>query len=346
MSRAQLTSTTQQDSGGAVAPFLAGKNKIINGDFSINQRSFSSTTSSGVYMFDRWKNSIGGDGTATFSTQAFTAGTAPVTGYESTNFIRVVTASQTNSSVNTLIVQSIEDVRTLAGQTATISFWARSGSGTPSIAVELQQGFGSGGSSDAFTTAGKLAITTSWARYSVTVAVPNLSGKTIGSSSSLGLNLWLSAGSNFNSRTSTLGVQNNTFDIWGVQVESGSVATPFTTASNTVQGELALCQRYFQVVNANALFNARSGNTTLTDGVTYLPVTMRTPPALAATAPLKIDQAGVANFTQSSASVSISGFADAQNVGMTAGNFTGLPSANVWLFLRNDGGKIWMSAEL
>jgi len=34
--------------------FTAGKNKIINGDFRINQRGFSSTTTDGVFGFDRW----------------------------------------------------------------------------------------------------------------------------------------------------------------------------------------------------------------------------------------------------------------------------------------------------
>ena len=113
-----------------------------------------------------------------------------------------------------------------------------------------------------------------------------------------------------------------------------------------MQGELAACQRYFQVENAGVTFTPRSGNTTLADGVAFLPVTMRAVPSLSVTAPLKIDQAGVANFTQSSGAVTIGGFPDAQNVSMNIGNFTGLPTNNAWLILRNDGGKIYLSAEL
>jgi hypothetical protein len=231
------------------ANWAAGKNKIINGDFNINQRAFTSTTTSGPYTFDRWKTSASG-GTVTWSAQAFTPGAAPVAGYESKNFMRIATTGQSGSSEWSMITQSIEDVRILAGQTATISFWAKAASGTPKVAVEVQQSFGSGGSpsSNTFTYGGQATISTSWARYSVTFTVPSISGKTIGTTentSYLFLALWASAGSALNARTGSIGIQNNTIDFWGVQVEAGSVATAFQTATGTIQGELAACQRYY-----------------------------------------------------------------------------------------------------
>ena len=229
--------------------FVAGKNKIINGDFEINQRAFTSNTSNGTYNFDRWYQQNSG-GTTTITPQNFTAGSAPVAGYEGRQFCQVITASQSGAGDYAQLTQAIEDVRTLAGQTATISFWAKATSGTPKISVEVIQRFGSGGSpsSDVQTYAGQATISTSWARYSITVAVPSLSGKTVGTTvntSSTTWSFWLSAGTNFNARTGSLGVQNNTFQIWGVQVEAGSVATPFQTATGTLAGELAACQRYF-----------------------------------------------------------------------------------------------------
>ena len=288
MSRAQLTSTVEQNTGGAVAPFVAGKNKIINGDFYVNQRNFSSTTTSSVYMFDRWTQYLA-DGTVTYSAQTFTPGTAPVAGYEGKNFIRCVTTGQTLTSAAALLIQNIEDVRTLAGQTATISFWAKAGSGTPKVAVEAYQSFGTGGSPSAAvsTPAGAVTLTTSWARYSVTVAIPSISGKTLGTNNdpTLALNLWTSAGTNFNTRASSIGIQTTTIDIWGVQIEAGSVATPFTTATGTLSGELAACQRYYYrnggLGNSNGFLDGTVYAVSTTNFVVNarMPVTMRISPS-------------------------------------------------------------------
>jgi len=272
-----------------------GKNKIINGDFSINQRAFTSTTTNNTYGFDRWLIRLA-DGTTTYSTQAFTLGTAPVTGYESTNFCRVVTTGQTLTSARSQLEQRIESVRTFANQTVTVSFWAKANTGTPKVAVELGQNFGTGGtpSTDVNTYAGQVTLSTSWARYSVTVAVPSISGKTLGTTAGtdyLSLGLFVSAGSDFNTRTGSLGIQSNTFDFWGVQVEAGSVATAFTLSSGSINGELAACQRYYYrianlAIGDDIAVGSQSTATASRSFVTF-PVTMRT-------APTAIEQTGTA----------------------------------------------------
>ena len=125
-----------------------------------------------------------------------------------------------------------QKLKTFANQTVTVSFWAKADAAR-TINLFLAQNFGSGGSASVITSLTGHSVTTSWARYSTTVAVPSISGKTVGTSSFLQL---------------TMSFPVNvieTIDIWGVQLEAGSVATPFTTASGTIGGELALCQRYY-----------------------------------------------------------------------------------------------------
>jgi hypothetical protein len=266
--------------------YAAGKNKIINGDFSINQRGFTSTTSNIVFTYDRFSTTTAG-GTSTFSAQTFTPGAAPVAGYESTNFIRIASTGQSAASDNTRYRHKIEDVRTFAGQTVTLSFWAKAGSGTPSIAAYYAQAFGSGGSTAVTINGEKKTLSTSWARYTITLAIPSISGKTIGAGSYLELLFVTSAGSDYNDRTQSIGIQTATIDIWGVQVEAGSVATAFQTATGTIQGELAACQRYAFSPNYNpagkALNNTISSgyasSTTAARITLQLPVAMRTQPS-------------------------------------------------------------------
>jgi hypothetical protein len=273
--------------------YAAGKNKIINGDFNINQRAFTSTTSSGTFGFDRWLLISTGGGT--YSAESFTPGAAPLAGYESANFARLVTTGQSGTNVQTALRHKIEDVRTFAGQTVTLSFFAKSGSGTPFIAASLIQNFGSGGSSNVSSIgATKLTISDQWARYSITIAIPSISGKTIGTNSLLEVKIFVSAGTDLNASTDSMGIQSNTFDIWGVQIEAGSVATAFQTATGTLQGELAACQRYYQKSYAQATAPATnsaagyivlktSSNTIATAegyGTVFLPVTMRTAPTV------------------------------------------------------------------
>jgi hypothetical protein len=280
----------------------AGKNKFINGDFSINQRTFTSNAVNQAYGFDRWRNEFSG-GTCTQTPQTFTAGTAPVAGYEFTNYLQIITASQSAAGDYAMLTQRIENVRTFANQTVTMSFWAKAASGTPKISFEFQQNFGSGGSpsSQVNTYAGQATLSTSWARYTITATCPSISGLTVGTTANtsyLGINFWLSAGSTFNTRSGSIGIQNATFNIAGIQLEYGSTATPFQLAGGgDPQSELAMCQRYYHRFTggstSDALINSGLGfSTTVAMFIFHLGTTMRIAPST-----MEVSNQGVYNVT-------------------------------------------------
>jgi len=283
---------------GSSVAYTAGKNRIINGNFAINQRNFTSNTTNGAYNFDRFLQANSG-GTVTVTPQTFTAGTAPVSGYEAKNFVRIVTASQSAAGDYALYGQKIEDVRTLAGQTATVSFWAKASSGTPKIGVTLDQYFGTGGSASAavVNTVATQTITTSWVRYSFTITVPSISGKTIGTAENSSLSLYIAT-----SVGTTLvaagypntGIQNATIDIWGVQVEAGSTATAFQTATGTIQGELAACQRYYWRPSGQSAY-AYYG-TGLSESGSFSPIFVPLPVCLRSTSNLSVDYSNLAQY--------------------------------------------------
>jgi hypothetical protein len=260
---------------------LGFRNLIINGDFRINQRAFTSTTTSDAYGFDRWTILTGGG--LTYSAQTVTAGNA-IPGQEPINFARLATSGQSASSSYSIFTQKIESVRTCAGQPVTISFWAKASSGTPKVAIELAQIFGTSGSAAVDTYINQVTLSTSWVRYVVNTIVPSISGKTIGTANDyFGLTLWTSAGSNFNARTGSLGIQNSTIDFWGIQLEQNIQATPFE--QRPIGVELALCQRYYfryyGVSGGYSRFSSTGGSYSNTSwqGVLNFPTTMRATPS-------------------------------------------------------------------
>lgn len=233
---AGLTSTADTfpaftGSGTAVLQTLQpGRNVLMNGAFLVNQRGWSSSTASSTYGFDRWQQ-VNSGGTVTMSAQAVTLGSPPAAGYEVSSFVRLVSSG---SPAWAMIAQCVEDVRTLANATATLSFWAKCSSGTVSLSNFVRQNFGTGGSPSSFvdTSTTGATVTTSWARYSCTVAIPSIAGKTLGTTPFTScLQVFLQP------------ALNTTVDFWGVQLERGSVATPFELLE--YGAELTRCQRYY-----------------------------------------------------------------------------------------------------
>jgi hypothetical protein len=273
--------------------YSAGKNKILNGDFYLNQRNFTTGNTDGVYGFDRWRMNLSG-GTATYTAETFTAGAAPVAGYEGKNYAKV-TVTTGNDFLG--LLQRVENVRNFAGQTITVSFWAKGVNPTTNngLYVWLIQSFGTGGSPSAnvVTESSKITLSASWARYSVTINVPSISGKTFGTSNDSYLQVSIGQASNASTDAWTL-------EVWGVQAEAGSNATAFQTATGTVQGELAACQRYyirtFPELTSSIYGMGLASSTTQTEIVVNLPTTMRTSPASFDSASIQVSD-GVTGYS-------------------------------------------------
>jgi hypothetical protein len=263
-----------------VNAYLANKsisNAIINGGMDIWQRGTTFTNpANNAFTADRWFYSRGGSDptSASVTRQSFTANELNVIGFGDAQFYRRTTVTTPGSVTRVSSAQRIEDVRSFAGQTVTLSFWAKADSTRALAGLYLIQAFGSGGSGDVASdnlSTSLNSITTTWQRFTVTYTFPSIAGKTIGDGSSLLLRIdqSVSAGS--------------VLDLWGVQLEAGTVANDFRRNANSLQGELAACQRYYyRSSNSSAFgFHGLGSFQNTTTGLLYVtfPVTMRTFPS-------------------------------------------------------------------
>jgi hypothetical protein len=282
MTRAYNTATTQQNSGGAVAGVTAGKNFVINGGMDIWQRgtsfSFAASTaaSSATYTADRWQMSTSGANQAITISRQTTGDTTNLPNIQyCTRFQR--NSGQTGTSAVALGT-SFENITSfpLGGKTVTLSFYARAGANYSASSNVLTPyiTYSAGTDQNVFVFSGgtlsntNVTLTTTWQRFTATVTVPSTAPQ-------LGIYFLYTP-------TGTAST-NDYYEITGVQLEIGSVATPFSRAGGTIQGELAACQRYYYQTNpiGNAygrLGLARASSTTNMEFPVPLPVAMRIVP--------------------------------------------------------------------
>jgi len=283
------------------------RNLIINGAMQVAQRGTSST-SNGFQTVDRFN--LGASGNDEVPTQAqvdVAAGTTPYTlGFRKA--FKLTNGNQTGGAGTSdfvFIKYTVEaqDIATSGwnfkstGSFVTLSFWAKS-----SVA---QNFFGYIEMPDSpeqvfpFQT-GSLSADT-WTKITVTIpgnsniVVNNDNGEglkiffsqfwgTDFTDSSRALNTWatFNSGQRMPDFTSTWYTTNDaTFELTGVQLEVGSVATDFEHRS--FGQELALCQRYYQVLATGdqaAIGNGFAFQTNRFQTNVHLPVEMRTTPTL------------------------------------------------------------------
>ena len=200
------------------------KNVLVDGRF---DHWFESTsqTSNGYGSDTMWKNKHSGS-TKVHTREALVLGVDIPDVPTAEFYSRTVVNSVAGSSNFIAKTQNIENVRSFAEKTVTVSLYARADS-PKDIAVELSQVFGSGGSAVVLISPQTISLTTTFKRHDIQIVIPSIAGKTIGIGSYLQLSFWLDAGSDFNPQTNNLNQQSGTFDIACAQLESGGVVTGF-----------------------------------------------------------------------------------------------------------------------
>jgi hypothetical protein len=341
--------------------YAAGKNRIINGAMIIDQRNAGAAVTvnanSAFYPVDRFQGvGLASDGVFTLQQSTSTPPAGLI------NYIRatVTTADASiGASERYFLQQKIEanqlynfGLGTADAKTFTLSFYVRSSlTGTFSGAMR------NSAASRSYVFSYTINAANTWERKSITLTGDTTGTWETGVNTGMNLNWSLGTGStlsttanawtagNFVAETGAvnlIGTLSATWDITGVQLELGSVATEFSLATGTIAGELAACQRYFnRAVNGSVNSNYRlsGGNAISSSGAELnysFPVTMRTSPTVSVSAAgdyfLISSSGGVAGYptsisggilTPTNARVDATGAA-----GLTAGNATALQAAN------------------
>lgn len=214
------------------------RNRLINGDFKVAQRG--TTGTSGYTSVDRWRGS---------NTTTFSQTTTVPTGFK--NSLRFANGSAIAATAE----QRIEAINCydLVGQKVTVSLWAQNVTGSSPLVLALDYPVGL----DDWTTQTNIATqtidnspSTNWTFYSWTFdALPaNVAN---------GLSLKVI-------RTNAAASDTR---ITGVQLEVGSIATPFERRQ--YGQELALCQRYYQKTYDISVAPATATRTGMIGGVNY-----------------------------------------------------------------------------
>ncbi len=275
---------------------LGFRNRIINGDMRIDQRNAgaSVTVSAGlsVYTVDRWLGRSPSGG-GTFTVQRSTTSTA---NFKNSLLCTVTSAATPGASDIYFLQHRIEGFNvadlmlgTASAQAFTVSFWVRSsvtGTFGASVGNNIDQSY-----PFSFT------INSANTFEQKTVTIPGSTSGTWDTTTGVGLLLSfaLGAGSSFTGTANTWGnypfaptgsvnlisTSGATFYITGVQLEAGSVASPFERRD--YGRELMMCQRYgFRLADGSATRVATGtwNSSTGADIQFAPPVQMRATPTL------------------------------------------------------------------
>ena len=254
-------------------------NAIINGNFDIWARGTTfSNISTATFTADRFKSATAGTSVNCNVTQQTDV---PNASSEYSLEVKQLTSNAT-SVTDYNIRQPIEQftILPLLGKTLVLSFWYKSNK-TGSHGFRAIGSYNTGGTDQTGTFTVSAADTWEFKTISITaVSAVSASSATI---NDIGLILDIGfrvSGNGFSSISA-----NDYYRISQIQLEVGSVATPFARAGGTIQGELAACQRYYYRTTSALNVNSFLTPTGIMVGTTnwacpfVLPVPMRSNPS-------------------------------------------------------------------
>jgi hypothetical protein len=281
-------------------PQYPAENRIINGDMRIDQRNAGASTTPTVgntYVIDRWTTGLGQPSRLSFQRAGGGAPIQQTVGFGYNLLITSLSAYTPLATDSFTIIQRIEaDLITdfaFGGpnaQPVTLSFWAYS-----TLAGAFSGSLNNDNSTRCYPFTFNLPTASTWTK--IVVIIPGDTAGTwvpSGSATAMALRFDLGSGStfrgpagawtstNYNGVTgavSLVATNGATFNITGVKLEIGSVATPYNHP--TMAKALADCQRYYQQVGYTGI----GGGANYTAGASLfgtfpLPVAMRAAPTL------------------------------------------------------------------
>jgi len=251
--------TTAAELASYASSFPSFRNRIINGDMRIAQRGTSAVTVNGSYPVDRFPTTHASDGA--FSAQQVTDAPA---GFTNSVKYTVTTADASIGATQILLFRQFIEGNDFAdlgwgtanAKTVTLSFWVRS-----SVTGTFGGSIGNNANDRYYSYSYNISSTDTWEYKTITI-VGDTSGTWL-TDTGIGARIYfgLTAGADrvqaagswqttagfiasATGQVQLLETLNATWYITGVQLEEGTVGTPFE--HRPIGTELALCQRYYQ----------------------------------------------------------------------------------------------------
>ena len=272
------------------------RNRLINSDMRIDQRNAGASvtlTSGGLFPVDRFQGFEDTDGAMTAQQDS----SAPAGFINSVKLTTTTADGSLSASQYALFRQMVEGTNvadlawgTASAKTVTLSFWVRS-----SLTGTFGGALGNSAFNRSYPFTYSISAADTWEQKSVTIAGDTSGTWLTTTGTGIRVNFGLGVGTDFSGTagawagagylsatgaTSVIGTLNATWYITGVQLEVGSVATPFERRD--YGRELIMCQRYYyKLLDAGDGDLSQPGynfSTTSARSLTTFPVSMRAKP--------------------------------------------------------------------